>query len=106
VNGINSLNSDNYSLDKKYSIISNLNEFYCPIAISIWSLHNNTEAFKGIIKEIYNIAYKNSETFDSYSREKINHYRFVEVINYCIFICGIASPPHFSRMKLKFSKIN
>jgi len=82
-----------------------MNEVYSPIAICLWSLHNNTEAFKGIMMEIYNIAYKNIKNSKGFSGEEINNYRFVELLNYCIFVCGIASPPHYSRIKIKFSKI-
>ena len=102
----NSFNNQNLFLNKKLSKSSTkISEFYSPIAICLWSLHNNAESFKGILMEIYNIAYKISENFNGFSQEKVNNYRFVELINYCIFICGIASPPHYSRMKLNFSNI-
>lgn len=67
-------------------------------------MHNNTEAFKAILIEIYYITNKNLNCYNGLSDEIINNFRFVELLNYWIFICGIASPPHFSKMKLNLSK--
>jgi hypothetical protein len=97
--------NENLFLNKNSSNKYKINEIYSPIAICLWSLHNNSEAFKRIMMEIHNIITKNFLNLNEISEEKINNFRFVELINYCIFICGIASPPHFSRMKLNFSKI-
>lgn len=76
-----------------------------PISICLWSLHNNPKAFKEILMEILNVISKNKIYFNSFSNEIIQNYRLLELINYFIFISGIASPPHYSLMKMNFSKI-
>jgi len=57
--------------------------------------------------EIWNLISKNKlYLIEGFSNESINNYRLIELINYFIFITGIASPPNFSLMKLNFSNKN
>jgi hypothetical protein len=55
-----------------------------------------------------NDNYNENENYNEnayyYRNEKmINNYKIVELLNFCIFTSGLASPPYFSLMSLNFS---
>lgn len=109
VNDLNSVNISfkdsgsqaNLSFNSKENKSNNL---HIPVVVCIWSQHNNTESFKGILMEIYNIIHKKKFTFSNFSEDILNNFRIIELINLSIFITGVASPPYYSNMNLNLSK--
>jgi len=78
---------------------------YLPVIFCIWSLLNKTESFKNILNEVHNIVSKKVPNEEYINEKMINNYKIVELLNFCIFISGIASPPFYTNMSLNFSNL-
>lgn len=100
------MTGENKSADFRPSRIDKIkNFFYLPVTFCIWSLLNKTETFKNILNEVNNIISIKIPNEESINEKSINNFRIVELLNFCIFITGIANPPFYTNMSLNFSKL-
>ncbi len=121
------LNHLNMNMNINRSTINSSTDkiLYFPVAICLWSHISNTEFFKEILQEIYEIVSLKRLDMNIFSfanfqliinegenscvnsislNQVVRDYQHCELINYFIFLTGIVKPSSYTRMTLNLSK--